>query len=195
MLGRRQKAFTLIETLIALTLMSLLILVLFGGFRVAVRSWQVSEDYIANTEEPRQISALLYRHLDQIVPVKLGGISFDSLMAFESQAERIRYAAPLAMSVGNTYYLFEMINNYEGRGGLWVRFAPLIKGMAAEDIFSEAPFLQVSKEWSVRFRYFNGEQWLDEMPDGRMPSLVSVHLTAVDQHWPSMVFTVNQLGR
>ena len=195
MLGHRQKAFTLIETLIALTLMSLLIMVLFGGFRVGVRSWQVSEEYIANTEEPRQISALLYRHLDQIVPVKLGGISFDSLMAFESQAERIRYAAPLAMSVGNTYYLFEMINNYEGRGGLWVRFAPLVDGWAAEEIFSEAQFLQVSKEWSVRFRYFHDEQWLDEMPDGLMPSLVSVHLTAVDQHWPSMVFSVNQLGR
>lgn len=195
MLGHRQKAFTLIETLIALTLMSLLILVLFGGFRVGVRSWQVSEEYIANTEEPRQISALLYRHLDQIVPVKLGGISFDSLMAFESQAERIRYVAPLAMSVGNTYYLFEMINNYEGRGGLWVRFAPLVAGWSAEEIFSETQFLQVSKGWSVRFSYFNGEQWLDEMPDGRMPVLVSVHLTAVDQHWPSMVFTVNKLGR
>lgn len=195
MLGHRQKAFTLIETLIALTLMSLLIMVLFGGFRVGVRSWSISEDYITKAEEPRQLSALLYRHLGQIVPVKLGGISFDSLMAFESQPERIRYAAPLAMSVGNAYYLFEMINNHEGRGGLWVRFAPLVDGWTAEDIFAQTQFLQVSEQWSVRFSYFNGEQWLDEMPDGRMPVLVSVHLTAVDQHWPRMVFAVNKLGR
>jgi general secretion pathway protein J len=192
--AKQQKAFTLIETLVALTLMSLLIVVLFGGFRVGVRSWQISEDYIASTEEPRQLSALLYRHLGQIVRVKLGGISFSSLMAFESEAERIRYVAPLAMSAGEKYYLFEMINNYEGRGGIWARFAPFVQGWSDDEIFSDAQFMQISKEWSVRFSYFYNQEWLDEMPDGQLPKLVSVQLAAADKQWPSMVFAINASG-
>ncbi|MDY0250844.1 MAG: prepilin-type N-terminal cleavage/methylation domain-containing protein [Pseudomonas sp.] len=191
---KQQKAFTLIETLVALTLMSLLIMVLFGGFRAGVRSWQASETYINDTEEPRQLSALLYRHLGQIVPIALGGAGVFQTMAFETGVERIRYAAPLAMSVGNTHYLFEMVNNYEGRGGIWARFAPIVEGLPAEDILAAAPYTQVSKEWTVQFSYFYRDEWLDQVPEGELPQLVSVRLTAADKQWPSMVFAINTLG-
>ncbi|MCK9534915.1 MAG: prepilin-type N-terminal cleavage/methylation domain-containing protein [Pseudomonas sp.] len=191
---KQQKAFTLIETLVALTLMSLLIMVLFGGFRVGVRSWQASENYIAATEEPRQLSALLYRHLGQIVPMMVGGADVLSKPIFAASTEQIRYVAPLAMSAGDTYFIFEMINNFEGRGGIWVRFAPIAEGLRTDDILESAAYTQISTEWSVRFAYFYNEGWLDEMPEGELPKLVSVHLTATDKQWPSMVFALNTLG-
>lgn len=193
MFCRQQKAFTLIETLVALTLMSLLIMVLFGGFRAGVRSWQASENYIASTEEPRQLSAMLYRHLGQILHVSLGGVSVFRTMAFDTEAERIRYAAPLAMSVGNKYYLFEMVNNYEGRGGIWARFAPIVSGLPADEIFAEAQYTQISRDWSIHFAYFYRDKWMDKLPDGELPELVSVHLTADEKLWPSMVFAINTL--
>lgn len=191
---KQQKAFTLIETLVALTLMSLLIMVLFGGFRAGVRSWQASETYIVDTEEPRQLSGLLYRHLGQVVPIIFGGAGIIQKIAFEGTAERIRYAAPLAMSVGDAHYLFEMVNNYGGEGGIWVRFAPVIEGLQAEEILASAQYTQVSKKWSVRFAYFHEGKWLTVMPDGQRPQLVSVHLLSTDKQWPSMVFAINTLG-
>lgn len=190
---KQQKAFTLIETLVALTLMSLLIMVLFGGFRVGVRSWQMSEAYIANAEEPRQLSGLLYRHFGQIVPVALGGAGVFQEMAFQTREGQIRYAAPLAMSVGNTHYLFELINNHAGKGGIWARFAPVIAEQSAEDILASAQYTQVSKDWSVHFTYFYKDEWLAEVPDGELPQLVAVRLTAAEQQWPSMVFAINTL--
>lgn len=194
MIFKQQKAFTLIETLVAMTLMSLLIMVLFGGFRAGVRSWQASENYIADAEEPRQLSALLYRHLGQVVPMLLGGGDMLSRPAFAASAERIRYVAPLSMSVGDAYFLFEMINNLEGRGGIWARFAPVTEGLTADDILESVEYTQISKKWSVRFSYFYNEEWLDEMPEGELPKLVSVHLTAADKQWPSMVFAISTLG-
>lgn len=194
MMLRQQKAFTLIETLVALTLMSLLIMVLFGGFRAGVRSWQASENYIAAAEEPRQLSALLYRHLGQVVPVMAGGGNVSPRPIFAANTERIRYVAPLAMSVGDAYFIFEMINNFEGRGGVWARFAPMVEGLTAEDILSSAEYTQISEEWSVQFVYFYNEEWLDEMPEGELPKLVSVRLTAAEKQWPSMVFALNTLG-
>lgn len=194
MIFKQQKAFTLIETLVAMTLMSLLIMVLFGGFRAGVRSWQASENYIADVEEPRQLSALLYRHLGQVVPMLLGGGDMLSRPAFAASAERIRYVAPLSMSVGDAYFLFEMINNFEGRGGIWARFAPVTEGLTADDILALVEYTQISKKWSVRFSYFYNDEWLDEMPEGELPKLVSVHLTAADKQWPSMVFALSTLG-
>lgn len=194
MMFKQQKAFTLIETLVAMTLMSLLIMVLFGGFRVGVRSWQASENYITDAEEPRQLSALLYRHLGQIVPMMVGGGDISYRPAFAASVGQIRYIAPLAMSVGDAYFLFEMINNFEGRGGIWVRFAPVAEGLKADDILESAEYTQVSKQWSVQFSYFYNEEWLDEMPEGELPKLVSVRLTAADKQWPSMVFAINTLG-
>lgn len=194
MIFKQQKAFTLIETLVALTLMSLLIMVLFGGFRAGVRSWQASENYIADAEEPRQLSALLYRHFGQIVPMMVGGGDVSYRPAFAASAEQIRYVAPLAMSVGDAYFLFEMINNFEGQGGIWVRFAPVIEGLRVDDILESAEYTQVSKKWSVQFSYFYNDEWFDEMPEGELPDLVSVRLTAADKQWPGMVFAINTLG-
>jgi len=194
MITKRQKAFTLIETLVALTLMSLLIMVLFGGFRVGIRSWQASENYIAATEEPRQLSALLYRHLGQVVPMMAGGGNVLYKPIFAASTEQIRYVAPLAMSVGDAYFIFEMISNFEGRGGIWVRFAPVMEGLGADDILEAAEYTQVSKEWTVQFAYFHNDEWLDEMPEGELPKLVSVHLAAAGKQWPSMVFALNTLG-
>lgn len=191
---KQQKAFTLIETLVALTLMSLLIMVLFGGFRAGVRSWKMSESHIALTEEPRQLSALLYRHLGQIADLSVDAVSFEPLKAFTGEAERIRYAAPLAMSVGNKYYLFEMINNHEGRGGIWIRFAPFMDGWTATGMFETAQFMQISKDWSVHFTYFFEGKWLNELPEGQLPQLVAAQLTANDRQWPSMVFAIHKLG-
>ena len=194
MITRQQKAFTLIETLVALTLMSLLIMVLFGGFRAGLRSWQASENYIAASEEPRQLSALLYRHLGQVVPMMAGGDDVLSRPIFAASTEQIRYVAPLAMSAGNAYFVFEMINNFEGRGGIWVRFAPVMEGLKADDILEPAEYIQVSTEWAVHFAYFHNEEWLDEMPEDELPKLVSVNLTAAGKQWPSMVFALNTLG-
>lgn len=191
---QQQKAFTLIETLVALTLMSLLIMVLFGGFRAGVRSWQASETYIADAEEPRQLSALLYRHLGQTVPLIFGGAGVIQDVAFEGNAERIRYAAPLAMSVGDAYYLIEIVNNYQGLGGIWIRFAPLSEQVQNASVLETAEYQQISTDWSVRFSYFDDENWSEYAPRGRLPKLVSVHFLAPDKQWPSMVFAINTLG-
>lgn len=192
--SKQQKAFTLIETLVALTLMSLLIMVLFGGFRAGVRSWQASENYIADSEEPRQLSALLYRHLGQIVPMVVGGGDFLSKPVFAANAEQIRYVAPLSMSAGDAHYIFEMINNFEGQGGVWVRFAPIVDELTADDILASAEYTQVSKDWSVHFKYFYNDEWMEEVPEGELPKLVSVRLTAAGKQWPRMVFAISTLG-
>lgn len=192
---KQQKGFTLLETLIALVLMSLLIMALFGGFRAGLRSWQAAEQHVAWVEEPRQLSALLYRHLSQFVPVA-GELTFSGpTYVFVGEPERLLYVAPLAMSVGDEPYVFELVSGQNGQLGLWARFAPLIEGSPYQELLNDVEYVQVSDNVSAQFSYFFQGAWVDSLPEGQLPALVKVNLQINSgQDWPSLVFAVHAAG-
>lgn len=192
---RQQKGFTLLETLIALVLMSLLIMALFGGFRAGLRSWQAAEKHVAWVEEPRQLSALLYRHLSQLVPIIVGQSGTGAVYLFSAAPERLLYVAPLAMSVGDVPYIFELVSGHNGQLGLWARFAPLTTDKAYQELLNDVEYVQISENVSAQFSYFYQEAWVDSLPEGQLPALVKVNLhIESEQDWPSLVFAVHAVG-
>lgn len=191
---KHERGFTLFEVLVALTLMGLLIAALFGGFRAGLRSWQVMEGHLDRTEEPRQLSSLLYRHLTQITPIVMRNENFRPEPSFRAEKELIRYAAPLAMSVGDVPYLVEIANGQGGKPGVWIRFAPARSGARVDTVFADAPYQLVSRDLAVSFSYFYEGEWLDALPPGREPQLVSVQLTGPEIAWPRMVLTIARAG-
>lgn len=194
---KQQKGFTLLETLIALVLMSLLIMALFGGFRAGLRSWQAAEQHVAWVEEPRQLSALLYRHLSQFVPVAVGQSNAGTVYLFSAAADSLLYVAPLAMSVGDEPYVFELVSGHNGQLGLWARFAPLVQneGTTYQELLNDVEYVQVSDSVSAQFSYFFQGAWVDSLPEGQLPALVKVNLQINSgQDWPSLVFAVHAVG-
>ncbi len=194
---KQQKGFTLLETLIALVLMSLLIMALFGGFRAGLRSWQAAEQHVAWVEEPRQLSALLYRHLSQFVPVTTGWYRTGAAYLFAADPDRLLYVAPLAMSVGDEPYVFELVSGHNGQLGLWARFAPLVQneGITYQELLNDVEYVQVSDNVSAQFSYFFQGAWVDSLPEGQLPALVKVNLQINSgQDWPSLVFALHAVG-
>ena len=190
-----QKGFTLMETLIALVLMSLLVMALFGGFRAGLRSWQTAENHVAWIEEPRQLSALLYRHLSQFVPVSNGLTVAGITHVFAAEPERLLYVAPLAMSVGGEPYVIELTSRYNGQPGLWARFVPWTVGQTALELLEEAEYVQVSESITVQFSYFFQDEWVAILPAGQLPALVKVNLNIEsEREWPSLVFALHPTG-
>lgn len=190
---KREGGFTLFEVLVALTLMSLLVVALFGGFRAGLRAWQVMDGHVARTEEPRQLSGLMYRHLSQLVPVMLRDENFRPMPAFMAERGLLRYAAPLAMSVGDVPYLVEIADGQGGKPGVWMRFAPVSKGAVVNEIFADATYQLVSKELSISFSYFHEGEWRDALPSGQVPALISVQLKGGDVAWPRMVLPIARM--
>lgn len=191
---KQQKGFTLLETLVALLLMSLLVMALFGGFRAGVRSWQTADRHVAWIEEPRQLSALLYRHLSQFVQVRAERSEF----IFAAETERLLYVAPLAMSVGDAHYVFELVNGHRGQPGLWARFAPLALDAERtyQGVLDNAEYVQVSENLSAQFSYFFEDAWVSTLPAGQVPVLVKVNLKiSSGQQWPSLIFAVQAARR
>lgn len=198
---KRSGGFTLIEVLVVLTLLGLLMMVLFGGFRAGIRSWHLAEQHTARVEEPRQLSGLLYRHLGQLFPATfIGDQNGQVEPAFVGDAHRMRYVAPLSMSSGSVPYLFEWVSNLQGRGGIWGRFAPYAPGSTPEDILAGAEFKQLSASTEASFAYFKSSDdpaeqgWIDVYAEKDPPNLVSVRLTSSDTPWPVLTFEVLQLS-
>lgn len=203
----RQQGFTLLETLVALTLMGLLMVALFGGFRAGLASWQVAERQVAASEPQLMLERMLYRHLSQLRYAVVSRERTRSNWSATGKAafylagpEVLRYTAPLAQAVGGDLYLIELHSQPDGREGVWIRMVPFVEGeheQALEALDNEE-LQQVSDRLRIRFSYFLDSQaeedaeteWLDELEQGAIPSLVRVHWTAEERVWASTTYQI-----
>lgn len=188
----RQRGFTLLETLIALVLMSLLLVALFGGFRAGIASWRVADSYIEQSEPQVLVSRMLYRHLSAVQAVPQVGFFrlAEQQASLAGTVDRISYIAPLALAVDNQLYSIELANEPEGRAGLWIRYAPYEPQLDMQKELEAAEYLQISGELGMQLSYFVEEEWVGELPEGTMPKLVRVHWMSEDRVWSDSVFRV-----
>ncbi len=103
---RQVGGFTLVELLVAMTLIGLIYIALFGGLRFGARTWEAGN---ARSEVSSQIEvtqSLVRRQLAQAIV--LSGFRRGDY-TFEGEAERLRFTAPGMSQVGvGGIYLFEL---------------------------------------------------------------------------------------
>lgn len=192
-----QQGFTLMETLIALVLMSLLLLALFGGFRAGIASWHAMDRQVALSEPQQRLDRLLYRHLSQLQGAEqmrgfLMGSRDGGGVFFVARKNRIRYAAPLSLSVDNQPYAVELASEPNGRTGLWIRYVPFDDAQAAHDLLDAEEYVQVSESLTVSFNYFVADEWLDELEENVLPLLVRVHWSSPERTWSATTYAVGK---
>ena len=57
----QQAGFTLLELLIAMTLLGMILVLLFGGLRLGVRSWDASQKQVDSLNSVRSLESFLRR--------------------------------------------------------------------------------------------------------------------------------------
>lgn len=65
----RQDGFTLIEVLIAMTLLSIMVVLLFSSLKICAQSWEQGESKIAEVNEVAVVYNFFQRHLSAAIPV------------------------------------------------------------------------------------------------------------------------------
>jgi general secretion pathway protein J len=92
---KRQGGFTLLELVVALTLLTLLSGLMFGGFRLAGRAWETVERHNDRLGEAVQLQLFLRNLLSRAQPRDIWDIRQTQMLSFQGGEDSLLFLAPL----------------------------------------------------------------------------------------------------
>jgi general secretion pathway protein J len=198
----RQRGFTLLELLVAITLLGVLMAALFGALRLGARVWEIGEDRLDASARVQVVQDFLRQQLGQTVP--LTEITDDprasGAMLFAGEREGLRFVSLLPAHLGGGASLLELALRHpasDGPGDLVLRMRPLdLTGGSLAPAATEDRVLIAGIE-SLELAYFGAERptavpvWWQEWQDQRsLPSLVRMRVSFPQgdrRRWPELI--------
>jgi len=92
--------FTLVELLIALTLLGLLTTLIFGGLRLAARAWAKVDDRAAEAGDLWAVEDVLRHAITAAYPAFASADLTDRTIAFDGDSDTLALLAPLPQAIG-----------------------------------------------------------------------------------------------
>ncbi len=195
------RGFTILELLVAITIFSLVIAVLYAGSRRAIRSWESGERSHAAVSELRVAGSFVRRHVAQAFPLATSKSSVWTVW-FEGQPGRLVFvtAMPAHLGQGGMYEMTLQVDEQDEGAVLSVSRRLLHPdaepGKAGVD--DQARPLVADLE-SATFSFFgvlgeNSEESWQTSWQGRqfLPRLVRLRLTSKRVgEWPEMIVRVS----
>lgn len=191
------RGFTLLEVLVALTLFSLVLVILYAGYRLSVRSWESGERSQAAVADLRLAGSFIRRYVSQALPLAVSDSNAWRLW-FAGQPGRLVFvtAMPAHLGQGGMYEMTVHAEEQDdgialmvsrrllhpdaepGKPGVDDHDRPLVESLA-----------------SAQFDYFGAteeqgaESWHSRWDSNqRLPRLVRLRLTStLAGEWPDIV--------
>ncbi|WP_445370616.1 prepilin-type N-terminal cleavage/methylation domain-containing protein [Methylomonas sp. HW2-6] len=206
MFPRQSNGFTLIEMLIAITLLGVMVTLLFGSLRIAAQSWHSGETKIDQVNRKAVVYQFFKHHLSAARPLpEFVAAERDDLQAppepelpklsFQGLPQSLRFVAALpAASARKGLQIFSIEPARDRTSTLNVTLTPYRRQVDAEP----EPVVLLEDVRSFRISYFGAKSpnagdapvWQDDWLDAeRLPSLVKIHIALNDDSfWPDMIF-------
>lgn len=176
LLSRSSSGFTLVEVVVSLTLLSFILLILFGAFRLGTSTWERGESITEEYQRVRIVSQLITRQVKSIVPYKLQTKKAEGdYLAFEGKAQSLRFVSALPVkprpSEGFVYAIYQFRKN-DQQGGRLILYEQraLNRNFFEEEPKEENGVLLMEGISSLLFEYYQPEDssknqdeaWLEE---------------------------------
>ena len=112
MLWIKNEGFTLIEVIVTLTVLSFILLIIFGAFRLGLSAWERGESIKEEYQKVRIITQLISQQIKSIVPYKIKTQKTEgNYLAFEGKAHSLKFVSALPIKAkqpeGFVYAIYE----------------------------------------------------------------------------------------
>ena len=153
--GRTASGFTLLEVIIALSIVAVLLVITFGGLRVGLAAWQRGEQRAATLDHARSLVLLLEGTLAGTFPYR-GTLAEGELtrIIFDGQPHRLTFVTTTPLFPAEVPIAFTVVSLSAEARGLALRQQPLPKQGALDRL---PPVLADPETTAVRFRYLGQE--------------------------------------
>jgi general secretion pathway protein J len=162
-LGLKQQAgMSLLEVLIAFSLVSLLFVALFSSFNTVARSWESAEKRITKNEDRQLISAWIRNQLQQMMVLRLKSDEGENKKnyTFIGQEKSIRFTAPLKAlnEKGGIYFIEFFIEKNDKNSSLSMRYSPYRPDVTWETAFANSQTIPIYQNFhNLEFSYLVAE--------------------------------------
>ncbi len=192
-----QSGFTLLELLVAMSLLGLIFAALAGSLRFGTEAWRVGSERLAGSEDLQLVHRTLRRQLASVLNAPGMVEAARKSGSFKGQPDRVSFVgtAP-ARSMGPGLFRLTLglkpDGQFQALSLIWQR---IVFGTAEGDRENAEPLLRGVR--NIRFSYFGnpdsiGEpRWVDDWQNTTaLPRLVRIEIEFADRErlpWPSIV--------
>ncbi len=194
---RKVTGFTLLELLIAMTLLGFILALLFGGLRLGARSWDAGELRTENSTHLALVQGFLRRELTLIYPSRWKKKA-NSELAFVGESNRLSFVAPISAQLGpGGLYLvrLEQVKDKDGNQLVMKRSIPEADSADFSALDGAEKVVLAEQVESLSFAYFGPEskeaepRWSDKWDNPNLlPYLIRIRIKFSNgRDWPDLV--------
>jgi general secretion pathway protein J len=198
----RGAGFTLVELLLALTLMAMLLALAYGGLRAATRAADRGQTILEDSSRIRMAHQFVHKQLNQIAPLTFEE-SEDGTerTVFVGEERRIRYVAPMPGYLGFGGPQVQELAIVRGARGLELVLShALLQGFEEELLYERDPIPLVDQIADARFSFLGVDEtgelagWTPTWDEpGTLPESISLEIEFEEEvyiQWPLLTSSV-----
>jgi general secretion pathway protein J len=201
-ISTRALGFTLVELLLAMTLMSMLMALAYGGLRASTRATDRGQVILEESSRIRMAHQFVRKQLNQMMPLVFEE-SEDQLerTIFAGSSDRIRFVAPMPGYLGFGGPQVQELTFARSEDGFALVIShALLQGFEEEKMYERAPIVLLDRIDQAEFQFLaldeEGEifTWSNEWEDpAKLPLAVSLDIEFNEEvfvRWPLLTASV-----
>lgn len=182
------KGFTLIEILIAMTLLSIMVMLLFASLKICADSWEKGEAKINQVNKMAVVYNFFQRHLAVAKPLWNDLNPNERSFAFQGKEQALQFVSAFPASAKRAgLQLFTLtLEQKDGQASIKVKIVPFFP-VAKDKQWREEEVILMDRIAQFNLSYFGSEDgasdpvWLTEWLDkDHQPDLVKINMSIVN---------------